>query len=79
MALADALGVERTKAEAYLGLTLLHGFGGDVAAAQAAARAGLAIVERSGDAWTTALLWTARGAVGVAGGVAESETWLQKG
>ncbi len=79
MALADALGVERTKAEAYLGLTLLHGFGGDVAAGQAAARAGLVIAERSGDAWTAALLWTARGAVGVAGGVAESETWLHEG
>jgi LuxR family transcriptional regulator, maltose regulon positive regulatory protein len=79
MVLADALGVERTKAEAYLGLTLLHGFGGDVAAGQAAARAGLMIAERSGDAWTTALLWTVRGAVGVAGGIAESEMWLHEG
>src|SRR5262249_6703661 len=66
MALADSLGVERTKAEAYLGLTLLHGFGADLPAAQAAARAGLAIAERSGDAWSAALLWMGLGAVGVA-------------
>jgi LuxR family transcriptional regulator, maltose regulon positive regulatory protein len=79
MALADSLGVERTKAEAYLGLALLHGFGGDLAAGQASARAGLAIAERSGDAWTAALLWTALGAVSVANGAGDSETWLYEG
>jgi LuxR family maltose regulon positive regulatory protein len=79
MALADSLGVERTKAEAYLGLTLLHGFGGDLPAAQAAAGAGLAIAERSGDAWTAALLWTALGAASVACAAGDSETWLNEG
>src|SRR5262249_30422750 len=63
MALADAFAVPRTKAAAYLGLTLLHGFNSDMDAAYADAQAGLAIVERSGDAWTVARLWTALGAV----------------
>jgi DNA-binding SARP family transcriptional activator len=79
IALADSLGVERTKAEAYLGLALLHGFGGDLAAGQASARAGLAIAERSGDAWTAALLSTALGAVCAANGAADSDTWLDEG
>ena len=76
MALADALGIQRTKAEAYLGLALLHGFNGELAAAQAAARAGLAIVEHSGDAWVAALLWTALGAAGAVNGAPETLTWL---
>jgi LuxR family transcriptional regulator, maltose regulon positive regulatory protein len=79
MALADSLGVERIKAEAYLGLSLLHGFGGDLAAAQAAARAGLVIAERCGDSWTAALLWTALGAVSVACGAKDGETGLHEG
>jgi ATP/maltotriose-dependent transcriptional regulator MalT/DNA-binding SARP family transcriptional activator len=79
IALMDSLGVERTKAEAYLGLALLHGFGGNLAAGQASARAGLAIVERSGDAWTAALLWTALGAISITNGAADGDTWLYKG
>ncbi|HET9221444.1 MAG TPA: BTAD domain-containing putative transcriptional regulator, partial [Roseiflexaceae bacterium] len=79
MALADSLGVQRIKAEAYLGLALLHGFGGDLAAGQASARAGLAIAERSGDAWIAAQLRTALGAVCVANGAGDSETWLYEG
>ncbi|HET6345398.1 MAG TPA: BTAD domain-containing putative transcriptional regulator, partial [Myxococcota bacterium] len=76
MALADTFGVPRTKVEAYMGLALLHGFGGDLGAAEAAAREGLAIVERSGDAWTAAWLWTALGAVGAAAGAGAAPTWL---
>jgi DNA-binding SARP family transcriptional activator len=79
IALAESLGVARTKAEAYLGLALLHGFGGDLAAGQAAARAGLAIAERSGDAWTAALLRTTLGAVSVANRAGDSDTWLYEG
>ena len=78
MALADALGIPRTKAESYMGLALLHGFNGDLAAAQAAVREGLAIVERSGDAWVAALLWTALGAVGAVGGAPETVAWLHE-
>jgi DNA-binding SARP family transcriptional activator len=79
MALADSLGVERTRVEAYLGLALLHGFGGDLAAGQASARAGLAIAERSGDTWSAALLRIALGAMSVANGAGDSETWLYEG
>lgn len=76
MGLADAIGVERTRVEAYVGLTLLHGFSGNLPAAQAAAREGLAIVQRSGDAWMAAMLWVALGAVGVAAGASEADDWL---
>jgi hypothetical protein len=78
MALADAFAVPRTKAAAYLGLTLLHGFSGDLGAARAHAEAGLAIVERSGDAWTAARLWAALGAVGATYGALETEQWLDE-
>lgn len=78
IALADAFHVNRTKAEAYLGLALLHGFRGDVAAAEDAAREGLSIVERSGDEWTAAQLWTALGAVAIANGSLESQDRLEQ-
>jgi ATP/maltotriose-dependent transcriptional regulator MalT/DNA-binding SARP family transcriptional activator len=78
IALADAFTVQRTKAAAYLGLALLHGFNGDLDAARAATREGLTIVERTGDAWTAARLWTALGAVGAANGAREAEEWLNE-
>src|SRR6266508_3958010 len=78
MALADAFTVQRTKASAYLGLALLHGFNGDLDAAQAAAHEGLTIVELTGDAWTAARLWTALGAVGAANAAPETEEWLNE-
>lgn len=76
--IAEALGLERTKAEAYTGMTLLHGFSGDLAAAEAAARVGLAIIERSGDEWAAALQWAALGAVGVAAGAENAAHWLHE-
>ncbi|MBK9712705.1 MAG: transcriptional regulator [Kouleothrix sp.] len=78
IALADAFAVPRTKAAAYLGLALLHGFNGDLDAARAAVREGLAIVERSGDAWTAARLWAALGVVGAMSPAPEAESWLQE-
>ncbi|HEX6288223.1 MAG TPA: hypothetical protein VFZ66_03490, partial [Herpetosiphonaceae bacterium] len=78
MALADSFKVQRTKVEAYIGLALLHGFGGELAAARAAAREGLTIVERSGDRWSEALLWTALGAVCVAHRSPEATEWLRQ-
>jgi LuxR family maltose regulon positive regulatory protein len=78
MALADAFAVPRTKAAAYLGLALLHGFSGEIDTARAGAQAGLAIVERSGDAWTAARLWTVLGAIGASHGLTETEVWLQE-
>jgi DNA-binding SARP family transcriptional activator len=76
MALADTFGVQRTKVEAYMGLVLLHGFAGEIGAAQAAGREGLAIAEHSGDTWSAALLCAALGAVGAAAGAADAEQWL---
>ena len=78
MALADAFTVQRTKAAAYLGLALLHGFNGDIDAARVAAREGLAIVEQTGDSWTAARLWTALGAAGASSGVPEAGAWLDE-
>ncbi len=78
MVLADSLHVQHPKAEAYLGLALLHGFRGDLAAAQDAAREGLSIVERSGDEWTAAQLWTALGAVATANGAPDAEGYLDE-
>lgn len=74
--LADSFAVQRTKAEAYLGLALLHGFATSLSAAQEAAHAGLMIAEQSGDAWTAALLWLALGAVGAARGAPDVLQWL---
>jgi DNA-binding SARP family transcriptional activator len=78
MALADDFAVPRTKAAAYLGLALLHGFSGEIDTARADAQAGLAIVERSGDDWTVARLWTVLGAIGASHGLDETEGWLQE-
>jgi DNA-binding SARP family transcriptional activator len=78
IALADTFGGERTKAEAYLGLALLHGFGGDWTAAHAAAQEGLALAEGSGDRWSVALLWTALGALGVVHHVPDAAGWLHQ-
>jgi LuxR family transcriptional regulator, maltose regulon positive regulatory protein len=78
MTLADAFAVPRTKAAAYLGLALLHGFGGAIDFARAEAKAGLAIVEHSGDAWTAARLWMVLGAIGASNGLDETEAWLQE-
>jgi ATP/maltotriose-dependent transcriptional regulator MalT/two-component SAPR family response regulator len=68
MALADSFHVQRTKAEAFMGLCLLHGFRGDVGAAEEAAREGLTIAEQSGDEWIAAHLWTSMGAIAIANG-----------
>lgn len=78
MALSDTFTVQRTKAAAYLGLALLHGFDADLDAARAAAREGLSIVERTGDSWTAARLWTALGAIGAANGAPEAGEWLDE-
>lgn len=78
MSLAGASHVQSSGAEAFMGLALLHGFRGDLAAAEAAARQGLAIVDQSGDEWTAARLWTALGAVGVANAAPEARGWLDQ-
>jgi DNA-binding SARP family transcriptional activator len=64
--LADAACVPAAKAEAFLGMALLHGFRGNVTAAQDAAREGLRLTGESGDEWMAAQLWTALGIVATA-------------
>ena len=78
MALADAFTVQRSKAAGYLGMALLHGFHGDLDAARAAVREGLTIVERTGDTWTAARMWTALGAIGASAAAPEAGEWLEE-
>lgn len=78
LALAQDGGVARTRAEGYLGLALLHGHGGDLAAAEAATAEGLALAEVAGDTWVAALLWLALGGAGVAAGVEGAPEWLEQ-
>lgn len=78
LALADKLHVLHTKAEAYMGLALLHGFSGDLLAAQAAGQEGLNLAERSGDAWTVALVHTALGALAVMDRAPDAAMWLHQ-
>ncbi len=69
-------GVPRTRAEVYLGLTLLHGHNGDLPQAEADAREGLQIVSAAGDDWTAALILLALGGAAVAGDDPRGITWL---
>ncbi len=65
--LADEFGVARTKAEPLMGLVMLVGMQGNMAAAEAYARDALATVQRTGDEWMAALLWLALGAAATVG------------
>jgi DNA-binding SARP family transcriptional activator len=69
-------GVPRTRAEVYLGLTLLHGHDGDLLRAEADAREGLQIVSAAGDDWTAGLILLALGSVAVAADDPHGVTWL---
>jgi DNA-binding SARP family transcriptional activator len=76
--LAEAAGVQRTKVEILLGLTLLHAYGGDMAAAEGTARDGLQIAAVAGDAWVTALLYLALGGAAVTSGDERAPGWLDE-
>ncbi len=76
--LIQATGVARTRAEAYLGITLVHGHRGDLASAQDAARLGLALAESSGDEWMAALLWLALGSSAVTSANPQAANWLEQ-
>lgn len=78
LALADSFGIRRRKAEAYAGLVLLHGFSGDLPAAQAAAHESLAAIEQSGDFWMSAIMWMALAAVGVASNTPDAALWIEE-
>jgi DNA-binding SARP family transcriptional activator len=75
--LIQATGVARTRAEAYLGITLIHGHRGDLAAAQDSAQMGLALAESAGDEWVAALLWLALGSSAVISADPQAEIWLE--
>ncbi|MBV9788476.1 MAG: transcriptional regulator, partial [Chloroflexi bacterium] len=76
--LADAFGVARTKAEPLMGLALLAGIRGDLPGAESYAREALAIVERTGDEWMAALLWTALGIAEITAGRQSAEGALNE-
>ncbi len=78
MSLIQTVGVTRTRAEAYLGLTLLSGHGGDLPRAEAEAREGLQIAAAAGDEWTSALILLALGGAAVAAGEERAAEWLEQ-
>ncbi|MCS6843929.1 MAG: hypothetical protein NZ528_06340 [Caldilineales bacterium] len=55
IAIAEELAVPRLKVEASWGLCRVHGYGGNLAAAEEAAAQGIAIAQQTGDEWVTAL------------------------
>ncbi len=78
MRLIQAIGVARTRAEAFLGLTLLFGHAGDLARAESDAREGLQIAAAAGDEWTAALILLALGGAAVAAGDSRALDWLEQ-
>lgn len=78
MALIQSVGVTRTRAEGYLGLTLLYGHAGDLPRAEADAREGLQIAAAAGDEWTAALILLALGGAAVAAGDSRAADWLEQ-
>lgn len=78
LALIQFAGVNRTRAEVCLGLTLLHGHDGDIIAAETAAHEGLQVAEAAGDEWTAALIWLALGGAAVTAADARAPGWLDR-
>ena len=78
MRLIQAVGVARTRAEAFLGLTLLFGHAGDLGRAESDAREGLQIAAAAGDEWTAALILLALGGAAVAAGDSRALEWLEQ-
>lgn len=78
MGLIQSVGVTRTRAEGYLGLTLLYGHAGDLPRAEADAREGLQIAAAAGDEWTAALILLALGGAAVAAGDPRAGEWLEQ-
>ncbi|WP_245863471.1 BTAD domain-containing putative transcriptional regulator [Candidatus Viridilinea mediisalina] len=76
--LIHTVGVTRTRAEGYMGLTLLYGHAGDLPRAEADAREGLQIAAVAGDEWIAALILLALGGAAVAGGDPRAGEWLEQ-
>lgn len=78
LALAVTVGVARLKAEPLMGLALVAGRQGQLAEAEAFAREGLELAQRTGDVWLSALLGLSLGAVYAAAGDPKAERWLMQ-
>ncbi|MFV9505421.1 MAG: BTAD domain-containing putative transcriptional regulator [Oscillochloridaceae bacterium umkhey_bin13] len=76
--LIQTVGVTRTRAEGYLGLTLLYGHSGDLPRAEADAREGMQIAAAAGDEWTAALILLALGGAAVAYGEPRAVEWIEQ-
>jgi len=63
--LTETIRVPRFGAEARLGMTVAFGLQGQLAESEQQARAGIAILEQSGDAYLTSVAWLALGGAGV--------------
>lgn len=76
--LLQQVSVPRTRAEGYLGLTLLHGHAGDLARAEADAREGLLLAASAGDEWVAALILLALGSVTLIADDPRGYEWLDQ-
>lgn len=74
--LIQQVGVNRTRAEGYLGLTLIHGHSGDLLAAEGYANEGLLVAQAAGDEWMVALIQLALGGAAVAADAEQALNWL---
>ncbi len=78
VSLIQAVGVNRTRAEAAMGLTLLYAHAADLDRAESDAHEGLQIATAAGDAWTAALILLALGGAAVAAGDRRASEWLEQ-
>jgi LuxR family transcriptional regulator, maltose regulon positive regulatory protein len=69
-------GVGRLRAEAYMGLTLLHGHDGNLATAERYASEGIQIAQAAGDEWLVGRILLGLGGAGVAVGDEQALEWL---
>ena len=78
VSLIQAVGVNRTRAEAAMGLTLLYAHAGDLTRAESDAHEGLQIATAAGDEWTAALILLALGGAAVAANDRRAHDWLEQ-
>jgi len=74
----ESSGIPRMRAEVMMGLTLLEGHAGNLAAAEAYAREGLDRTLEAGDDWMAALIWLALGSVAATAGDPRAAQWLHE-
>jgi LuxR family maltose regulon positive regulatory protein len=79
LALSERLGVDRFRAEALLGMVVLHGQAGRIEQARSSAREALSILDDAGDRYLAAVVWLALGAAGVRADHPDATEWLDRG